>query len=102
MKEELATSEEDTQEKLKSKYRYLFKQFNIIKEKLDEELHSNICQSSNVTTMKSMVDRDEVDKRRNTRNNVKLIKKWSYKKKKRNTRITCKEEKGREINLKFK
>jgi len=71
----MATSEEDTQEKLKSKYRYLFKQFNIIKEKLDEELHSNICQSSNVTTMKSMVDRDEVDKRRNTRNNVKLIKK---------------------------
>jgi len=49
------------------------KKFDVEVEKIDEGPYSNIHQKSNVTTIKSIIDKEnDVDRRRNTMQNVKL------------------------------
>ena len=58
MKEELTTNEEDIKEGSKSKEdELLSEKFDVQEEKVDE-LHPNIHQRSNVTTIESIIDKE--------------------------------------------
>ena len=86
MKEEYAINKMSMKEGSKSKEdKYLQKKVDVQVKKLDGGPHSNIHKWSNATTMKSTVDKDDDDKRRNTKKNIRLKKDvipWKEKKNK--------------------
>jgi len=114
MREELTTNEGNTKEGSKSKVdEYLLKKFHVQVKKVDEDPHSNNHLKSNVTTMKSTIDKEDDDDdkdddiRRNKMKNVKLnedVILWKKKREKQKFQAKDKRNqalKERESNLKI-
>ena len=78
MKEEFATNEESREERSKSKEnKYLWKKVDVQVKKIDGGPRSNIHKRSNASAMKSTPDKekeDDLDIRRNVKDDVKLKK----------------------------